>query len=89
MQRLGFGRGIGAIHGGQIVVPGFGNSIDFDIRRRNVGPGPLADNMRLNVTAQSRHGVSERRVHLEPVLRNSSCDSPALRVSSETLLIIG
>src|SRR5947208_2441315 len=58
MQRFGLGRGIGALHGRQIVVPGLSNSIDFDIRRWNVGPGPLAENMRLHVTAQSRHGVS-------------------------------
>src|ERR1700758_3073461 len=78
VERLGLRRGIGALHGGQIVIPGFGNSIDFDIRRRNVRPGPLTDNMRLNVTAQSRHGVSQRRVHFEPVLDEFLVRQPRL-----------
>src|SRR6266851_1139112 len=45
MECLGFWRGIGAFHGGPIVVPELGNAIDLDIRRRNVRSLPLFEDM--------------------------------------------
>ena len=43
VQGFGFGRGVGAVHRGAVVVPGLGDAIDRDLGRRDVGPGALID----------------------------------------------
>src|SRR3984893_14810778 len=68
VEPLGFGRGIGALHRGSVVVPELGDAVDLDIGCRNVGTRALGDNMRLHIATHPRHRVGKRRMHLEPVL---------------------
>src|SRR5271168_1088546 len=68
MQPLGFGRGVGPLHRCTVVVPEFGDAVDFDVSRRDVGPGPLVEDVRLHIAPQPRHGVGQGAMHLEPML---------------------
>src|ERR1700730_18701235 len=54
VQPLGFGRGIGALHRGSVVVPELGDPVDRDIGGRYVGGRSLCDDMRMDIAAHPR-----------------------------------
>ena len=66
-EGLGLRRGVSAGHGGAVVVPELGDAVDLDRRRGDVGVRRLLADVRLHVTPESRHGVGERRVDVDPV----------------------
>ncbi len=68
VQALGLGCRVGALHRRPVIVPEFGDAVDFDIGRRDVGPGPLVEDVRLHIAPHPRHGVGQGAVHLEPML---------------------
>src|SRR5215831_13660037 len=66
-EGFGLRRGVGAGHGRAVVVPKLGDAVDLDRRRGDVGARRLLADVRLHVAPESRHGMGERRVDVDPV----------------------
>src|SRR5216683_4711453 len=66
-ERLRLRRRERARHGVLVVVPQLGDAVDLDVRRRDVRPLPLLDDVRLHVATDPRHRMGERRMHVDPV----------------------
>src|SRR5262249_9615163 len=59
-EGLGLRGGVGAGHGGAVVVPELGDAVDRDLRGGDVGACRLLADVRLHVAPESRHPVGER-----------------------------
>lgn len=66
-KSLHLGGSGGTLEAFHVVIPEFGDAIDFHIRCRDVRATARADDVGLDVPQDTRHGQSQRSVDVKPV----------------------